>query len=165
MGSLGSWRQVMDPFQEQFSVMLPDGSIANDGAFTTVPAGKSRHRAHIGLCYGRRCRERPRFLFLRDLRHRLFTDSYHYAGWPQGVVIGSHTCRAFARPGDAVRRNCYATDVDGSSTGELCAWRILHAGLRCCPFRKNVPSARCRPWRAQPNAIGLPPRLFRSCWE
>jgi hypothetical protein len=33
----------MDPFQEQFSVMLPDGSIANDGAFTTVPAGKSRH--------------------------------------------------------------------------------------------------------------------------
>jgi len=39
----------MDPFQERFLVVPPDGIIANDGAFKNVPAGKLAVIEHVSV--------------------------------------------------------------------------------------------------------------------
>jgi hypothetical protein len=90
----------MDPFQEQFTVSLPDGSIANDGAYKIVPAGKLAVIEHVSV-WVEGAGAANGLYFITSvisgtnwLRVPIVTQI-----GPNGDVIGSHPCRAFAGSG------------------------------------------------------------------
>jgi hypothetical protein len=90
----------MEPFQEQFVVVLPVG-VANDGTFKTVPAGKRAVIEHVSVDAD------PPAANLAD--YFITSTIEGSSGFKEvpvvtvrtgtGAVVGSHPLRAYANPG------------------------------------------------------------------
>jgi hypothetical protein len=90
----------MEPFQEQFVVVLPVG-VANDGTFKTGPAGKRLVIEHVSVDADPAAAQLANYYITSTIE-----DNSTFREVPivtaltaSGRVIGSHPLRAYANPG------------------------------------------------------------------